>query len=117
MGHRQDGKPDILLGGLEGMVGGNDVLAEVPVAEHHSLRLSGSAGGVDDGCQVIGLRVGSMPVAGEGRVVLVDDFESLDVHHEGHLLPDGFRNFREQAFRHEYGLALRMGQDVGDLVL
>ena len=116
VGHRQDGKPDILLGGLEGMVGGNDVLAEVPVAEHHSLRLSGSAGGVDDGCQVIGLRVGSMPVTGEGRVVLVDDFEGLDVHHEGHLLPSGFRNFREQAFRHEYGLALRMGQDVGDLV-
>ena len=41
--HRQDGEPAVVLPGLLGVVGRDDVLAEVAMAEHHAFCLSGSA--------------------------------------------------------------------------
>ena len=83
--HRQDGKPHILLGTFVGMERGADIGTQIPVAEHHALRISGGAGGIDEGCYVVRLRLTHPPVAGKGRIVPLDDFKGLDVYHEHHL--------------------------------
>ena len=55
------------------MEGSDDVLAEIPVAQHHALGVAGGPGSIDDGRQVVSLRLGRMAFACEGMVVLLDE--------------------------------------------
>ena len=77
--HREDGQEDGTLVLVLRVPGVEHRRAEVAVAQHHALGRSGGAGRIDQGGHVHRVGRDHAPVAGEGVVVLLDEFEGLDV--------------------------------------
>ena len=113
--HGQDGQPPVFLAGLLGVVGFHDVLAQVPVTQHHAFGLSGRAGGINEGGQVVGLRLLDEAFAGKGGIVLFDERERFDVDDQRQHVNAGLAQFRQHALGNENGLAGGMAEDIGDL--
>ena len=117
MGQGQQGQPHVPVEARADVLGGPEVGAEVAVAEHHALGAAGSAGGVDDGGQVIGLDLlfggqggglgGYRLSLDYGKIVEADDHvEAVDG-----LLQDLVLEFAGD----EEGFGLGMFEDVLDL--
>ena len=99
--HREYGEEYVPLVHMVGVPGCGDVLAEVPVAEHHALGGSGGAGGVDNRREVVRLRVGNLPVAGVFFVFLPQYAQVVRAYYQLHSGKDLFADLRKQLPRHE----------------
>ena len=53
-----------------------------------------------------------MPFASEGEVILLYEFEGLDIDHKGKPVLDFIGQFLQESFGNEYGLAPRMYKDI-----
>ena len=116
VGHRQDAEEAVFLVTGLCLKRFNDVVAEIPVAEHDALGVAGRAGSIDDGGEVVRCRVLDDAVALECIAVFLDELEGLDVDDEGQFLTHLVAEFGHATLRDEDDLALGVGQDVGDFV-
>ena len=91
-------------------------MADVAVAQHHSLGLAGGARSVENGGQVVGLGVFNPAVALEVFFVFLDKFQCFDVHYQRQLVDALLAEFVSEPFGDENHLALRVVEDVGHFV-
>ena len=110
--HREDGQEDGTLVLVLRIPGVEHRRAEVAVAQHHALGRSGGAGRIDQGGHVHRVGRDHAPVAGEGVVVLLDEFEGLDVDDQVEARERGLAHFLELAARHEERLGLGVREDA-----
>ena len=117
VGHGQYGEEHVLLADAEAVPGAHHVHAEVPVAEHHSLGVAGGAGGVEYGRDVQRGGHADLAVAGVGFAGGLHEGEVVDVYHQVQPFDSLLAELCELLLRDEYGLGLRMRQDVLHLVV
>ena len=99
-----------------GMQRGGYIGTQVPVAEHYAFGVTGGSGCVDDGCKVVGKRLGDFSVACESLVISLDGFKSFYVYHQHHPVPAFLADLVQQPFGNEDGLASGMRENIRHLV-
>ena len=82
------------------------------MAEHHSLCVSGRAGGIDDCSKVVRQGTDHPSVAGVGRIVPYDDVHLFNVDDQDQFVKAFLADFSEEPLGYEHRLALRVGQYV-----
>ena len=112
----QDGQEHFVAEERFRLPGGQDVGAEIPVAKHDALGGAGGSGSIDDAGQVVRCRRGNGPVAGIGLFADTGDGQVVGIEDDPHLGEQFLGNFVDQALGSEYGLALRVADDVGHLI-
>ena len=117
MRHGQNGKETVgLVAGLR-LERGHQILAQVAVAQHHTLGLARGPGSVQNSGQIIRLRFLGPTVALEILLATLHKFQRLNVHHQGQFVETLLAELVSEPLGDEYHLALGVRQDVGYLVL
>ena len=115
MGHWQNIQPSVFLIALHTVVGGEDVVDEVAVREHHTLCIASGTGSVYQGCEVVSARLGGPSVAGERLIVALDDLEGVDVDDQNELVYAFLAELGHAALGNEDSLRFGMVEDIAHL--
>ena len=116
MGHRQNRQPLVLFVRLERMVRRKNVVYQVAVAEHDSLCFAGSARGIDQGGEVVGIGFSRAAVTGKGVVIAAYDRKRVEVIHERHTLKAILWHLGRKFAADEEHLCLGMLQNIAHFV-